>query len=266
MLLENHHITKMHFTVSEDMKVEYFLGNLSILDLIGKQVTFSFQHLKCLSCEKIVKKFYGQGLCYICLQTSSLASECIVNPELCRAHEGIGRDLAFEEQYHNKPHVVYIANSGGYKVGVTQVSQIPQRWVDQGANYAMIFAKTPYRQLAGLIEIVLKPYISDKTHWLKMLRGQLENYDDFLPWANLLREKLSLNLQEYILENQAIYPINYPLPALDPNIPIKSIKLDKTPIFTKKLMGVKGQYLIFEDYHVLQMRNHSGYVVHINIE
>jgi hypothetical protein len=28
-------------------------------------------------------------------------------------------------------------------------TQIPTRWIDQGANQALILAETPYRQLAG---------------------------------------------------------------------------------------------------------------------
>src|SRR5687768_18592499 len=44
---------------------------------------------------------------------------------------------------------------------------------------------------------------------------------------------------------------------------IKSVKLDSTPDITGRLIGIKGQYLIFEDGRVFNVRSHSGYRVSI---
>ena len=40
---------------------------------------------------------------------------------------------------------------------------------------------------------------------------------------------------------------------------------DKSPNFSGKLMGIKGQYLIFEDGTVFNVRTYEGYVVKIEV-
>ncbi len=47
------------------------------------------------------------------------------------------------------PHYVYLSKTSGLKVGVTRATQIPTRWIDQGAVEAVIIAETPYRGAAG---------------------------------------------------------------------------------------------------------------------
>ncbi|MDG2370074.1 MAG: DUF2797 domain-containing protein, partial [Flavobacteriales bacterium] len=44
---------------------------------------------------------------------------------------------------------------------------------------------------------------------------------------------------------------------------VKSIKLDKIPNFEMKLMGIKGQYLIFEEGNVINLRSHSGFHIEL---
>ena len=111
---------------------------------------------------------------YDAFKSSPLAVESIIRPELSRIHEGVAlRDYDWEMAHHMQPHIVYLSKTAGIKVGVTRETQIPYRWIDQGAVEALILAKTPYRQAAGLIEVALKKHISDKTNWRKMLQNNL---------------------------------------------------------------------------------------------
>jgi hypothetical protein len=132
----------------------------------------------CTRCGRHVQKLFGEGFCYPCLRDAPEAAECIVKPELCEAHLGRGRDPAWEDAHHNQPHAVYLAVTSAVKVGVTRKTQIPTRWIDQGAAWAVQIAEVPYRQLAGRIEVALKALYTDRTAWQRMLKGEtLEGID-----------------------------------------------------------------------------------------
>ena len=145
-------------------------------------------------------------------------------------------------------------------MGVTRNTQIPTRWIDQGAVKAIRLAVTPYRQAAGLIEVALKDHISDKTSWQKMLKGEIEEHD-------LIQLKTDMSafvpdeFKQYLTQNDDLVEIHYPIIAHPPKV--KSLKLDKEPLLEKKLMGIKGQYLLFDDATVINMRSHSGYKVRV---
>ena len=136
--------------------------------------------------------------------------KCIIRPELCEAHLGKGRDVEWEESHHNQPHFVYLALSSDIKVGVTRDTQIPTRWIDQGASSAIIFAETPYRQLAGLIEVELKQFISDKTDWRKMLKNEIADIN-LLDQKSMLAELLSKSLVEYVSRDNQVHQLVYPV-------------------------------------------------------
>ena len=90
-----------------------------------------------------------------------------MHPELSTAHlDKEDRDLEYEKKVQLKPHVVYLANSSNVKVGVTRKSQIPTRWIDQGAHEAIEIVEVPNRYLAGITEVALKDYVADKTNSL----------------------------------------------------------------------------------------------------
>ncbi|MCE2963290.1 MAG: DUF2797 domain-containing protein [Chitinophagales bacterium] len=234
-------------------------------ECIGYNVSMEYTgRLRCIDCKKIVKKFYAPGLCYICMMSSALNSPCIINPELCEAHLGKGKVPEWEEKHHNQPHIVYLANSGGLKVGVTRADQIPIRWIDQGADEAIIFAHTPYRQLAGLIEIMLKKVLSDKTNWRAMLKNvkneEIELLEEKRKYSQWLIENQQ-DFEHYISEDDTVYQLNYPTTVLSSTI--QSVKLDKVPKLEGVLTGIKGQYLIFDEKTVLNIRSHAGYEVQI---
>jgi NMD protein affecting ribosome stability and mRNA decay len=134
--------------------------------LIGENIHFNFENLIfCVDCGAQTYKSFNQGFCYSCFKNSPMASECIIHPERCQAHLGIGRDMEWERKYHLTPQLVYLALTANAKVGITRKPQIPTRWIDQGAYQTIILAETPNRYLSGMIEVHLKSFISDKTHW-----------------------------------------------------------------------------------------------------
>jgi hypothetical protein len=77
-----------------------------------------------------------------------------------------------------------------------------------------------------------------------------------------LQEKYGLNAIQWI-EDQPVKHMEYPVMSYPEKI--KSINLDKTPEFSGKLSGIKGQYLIFEDGRVINFRKYAGYLVTISV-
>ncbi len=263
MNFKDGNIRKME--VENNEIVNYFLpiANDKILlnDLIGKEIEIKFEgRINCIKCNQQIKKTFAQGYCYKCFVSSPETEACSISPERCQAHNGIARDLEWANEYCVQDHFVYLSLTSHVKVGVTRQTNIPSRWIDQGAVKAIKLAKPPYRELAGQIEVDLKKYFSDKTSWQKMLKCEITP-------ANLLAEKqkaaglLRNDLKKYLSPDNTIYEINYPLAT--PPVSVKSINLDKTPEIKATLIGIKGQYLIFDDNRVLNIRKHNGYFINI---
>ncbi len=229
---------------------------------IGQKITIRHTGNKqCLDCGRKIKKTFFQGFCFPCFQSSPQTSECIIRPELCQAHLGLGRDKEWEEKYHNQPHVVYLSVSSGLKVGITKQTSIPSRWIDQGASSAIIFADVPYRYAAGCIEVALKPYVSDRTAWQRMLKNDIPDLD--LPAEKQrLSQYIPDDFKSYFSSNNDVYTFDYPVTKYPDKV--NAINLDKTPMVEGVLMGIKGQYLLFEDQRVLNIRKHGGYEVVIH--
>lgn len=238
-------------------------GPLELAPFIGKDLTVRATGvLSCCSCGKRVKKLFAQGYCYPCLVSAPEAADCIIRPELCRAHEHEGRDVEWELEHHYTEHVVYLSYTGGVKVGVTRCTQVPVRWIDQGAVSAVIIARVPYRQLAGLIEVDLKRLFADRTNWRAMLKEVAIDHEALLEARTKARNALREDLQQYFLIDEEPLDIKYPVLAYPPKV--TSVNLSKTPEASGVLLGAKGQYLIWEDGRVLNVRNHSGH--HVIIE
>ncbi|MCC6937485.1 MAG: DUF2797 domain-containing protein [Flavobacteriales bacterium] len=218
--------------------------------------------LSCVSCGKRVKKLFAQGFCYPCFTSAPEAAECIIHPELCRAHLGEGRDADWEIAHHATEHVVYLSYTGNVKVGVTRSTQVPTRWIDQGAVAALVIARVPYRQLAGAIEVDLKRIFADKTNWRAMLKEVAPDTEALTAARAQAIGALRTDLQEHLLHEEEPVVIRFPVLAYPPKV--ASVNLEKVPEVGGRLMGIKGQYLIWEDGRVLNVRNNSG--VHVEIE
>lgn len=258
-------LTKMQTEFANPIQYYLVFENsfLNMNQLLDKNIEISFQGYQCLNCGK-KKKIYRQGFCYDCFYSSPAVGDWIMKPELSTAHLGIqDRDLVYEEKVQLQPHIVYLALSSEVKVGVTRKTQMPTRWIDQGATQAISIVEVPNRYLAGITEVALKNHFADKTNWRKMLQNDVVQVD-------LIAEKLKVqnwiptDVQEYFYsEKNDLYEMNFPV--LEYPKKINSLSLDKIPNFQGKLTGIKGQYLIFEDGTVFNVRSFEGYVVQINV-
>jgi len=230
---------------------------------IGKNIQLTFlDQINCVACGKKTNKSFSQGFCYNCFQSSPMASECILRPDQCKAHLGVSRDMEWSKTHCLQPHIVYLAVSSNLKVGITRQSQIPTRWIDQGASAAIILATVPNRHIAGTIEKYLMQYYSDKTSWQAMLKGTSAEVD-LVAEKKVAASKLPVELQQYIQKEDLLTQINFPVSAYPDKV--KSDSFDKSKIVSGVLKGIKGQYLIFEDNTVLNVRKHRGYLVEVSL-
>ena len=165
-------------------------------------------------------------------------------------------------KHHNQPHVVYLAASSAIKVGVTRESQVPTRWIDQGASSAIIIARTPNRYEAGRIEVALKDLYTDKTNWRKMLKNEIDESIDLEEEKWSLEEQLPGDILDYFSEEDELIELNYPVLKFPETV--KSVSFDKFPSIRGELTGIKGQYLLFDDDRVMNIRKHTGYYVEID--
>jgi len=236
-------------------------GQLPLNEWVGKMMTVRYdQAIHCVETGRKIKRAFGEGFSYDAWLSSPLASPSIVNPELSRIHEGIAlRNKEWEEAHHNKPHYVYLSRTSEVKVGVTRTLNVPSRWIDQGATEGIILSETPYRQLAGLMEVALKDVFADKTNWQKMLKNEVLEHESLLMWKNRAFDALPGMFESFFSDNDTITLISYPVISYPDKV--RSLKLDSTPVFTKRLSGIKGQYLLFDDDSVFNVRSHAGYRV-----
>ncbi len=245
--------------------VQYYLDMgddfLIMNQLLDKKLAIRFEKYQCLNCGED-KKIFRQGFCYDCFFKMPQAGDWVMKPELSKAHLDIeDRDLEFEKELQLQPHVVYLANSSDVKVGVTRKTQIPTRWIDQGAHEAIEIVEVPNRYLAGIAEVALKDHVSDKTNWRKMLTNDIVDLD-----LNAEKERLSEFLPGEIKPYYSEFKskeMQIEFPVLKYPVKINSLNLDKTQSYTGTLKGIKGQYLLFEDGTVFNVRNFEGYVVEV---
>ncbi|GHC64186.1 DUF2797 domain-containing protein [Ulvibacter litoralis] len=246
--------------------IQYYLvfenDFLNVNQLLDKKLSISFVKYQCLNCN-LGKKIYRQGFCYDCFYEIPQAADWIMRPELSMAHlDKEDRDLVYEKKVQLQPHIVYLANSSNVKVGVTRKTQVPTRWIDQGAHEAIEIVEVPNRYLAGVTEVALKDHVGDKTNWRTMLKNEIEDVD-LVAWRNKLKQYIPEEAMPYFIENNTETELEFPVLQY-PTKP-KSLNLEKTPHYEGVLKGIKGQYLIFEDNTVFNVRSNEGYVVSITV-
>ena len=258
-------IRKMKTELAEPVKYTLPIGEnlVEMNKLVGAKIKLNFTgQINCISCGKQTKTSFNQGFCYSCLQTAPEASESVLRPELSKSHFGIARDMEWAEKHDLIAHFVYLAVSSELKVGVTRSHQIPTRWIDQGASFAIKLAKTPNRHIAGIIEVFLKKQYTDKTNWRAMLKNEIVTNFDLPAEKEKIIRLLPAELQQYVEADNQVASINYPVFQFPKNI--KSIGFDKTPLIEGLLYGIKGQYLLFDNDRVLNIRKHAGYYLEVN--
>lgn len=260
MIIEGN-LLKMRVELADP--VQYFLRmgqeEIYMNDLINRHIELNYhKKIHCIKCGRITSKSFAQGYCYPCFRSAPETEDCVLHPELCLAHEGIARDIQYAKEHCLIDHYVYLSFTSGIKVGVTRHTQIPVRWIDQGAVAAMKLAQTPNRYTAGLIEVALKSHFSDKTNWLNMLRSN-EMKADLLQEKKKALSNIPENLKSLIADDDCITTIIYPHRNVIGKI--SSINLDKNNYYSGNLIGIKGQYLIFHDGNVINIRKYGGYLV-----
>lgn len=260
------HLNKMKAEwVSDRDPVQYAFRlndkEIPMNDFVGKSLTLKHTGQKnCVSCGRSIPKTFQQGYCFPCTQKLAETDICIVKPELCHFHKGTCRDEEFAKKHCFITHSIYLAVSSHAKVGITRSHQVKTRWADQGASYAMEVLHVPDRKTAGEIEDAMKPFISDKTNWRKMLQGEVDEVDLY-DLKGMMLSELPEEWQEYAVESDLV-EFNYPVNRYPEKI--KSYNLDKTPEFSDTLWGIKGQYLIFEN-GVINIRKYQGYEISFQV-
>ena len=272
-------LSKMIATLSlEQSEARYQMvlddHRLEMNPLIGKKIHLSFLgKINCQSCNRLTKKSYSGGFCFPCAQKLAQCDLCIMKPETCHYDAGTCREPEWGEQFCMQDHFVYLANSAAVKVGITRHTQVPTRWIDQGATQALPIFRVKTRYQSGLVEVMFKAHVSDRTDWRKMLKGQndapidlAEKRDQLLVECETEIAALQHRFGEGAivpLTDEATVEINYPV--LQYPEKVKSLNFDKTPQISGVLQGIKGQYLIL-DIGVLNIRKFSAYQISMRVE
>ena len=257
-------LTKMETEFSTPIQYYLVFENdfINVNQLLNKRIQLQFVKYQCLNCQ-LDKEIYRQGFCKSCFFEIPQAADWIMHPELSTAHLGKeDRDLEYEKKVQLQPHIVYLANSSSVKVGVTRKSQVPTRWIDQGAHEAIEIVEVPNRYLAGITEVALKDYVSDKTNWRTMLKNDVVD-ENLIEWRERLKQFIPDEAKSYFVENNTETNIEFPVfqYPVKPN----SLNLKKELEYTGTLVGIKGQYLIFEDNTVFNIRANEGLVVNLSV-
>ena len=266
------HLSKMEASLDTEGSVDYQLPiddqRIGMNTLIGQ--TISIEHIgdiHCIHCGRRTKKSFSQGYCYPCFSKLPQCDTCIMSPEKCHFHHGTCRDPEWGEKYCFTDHFVYLSNTSGVKVGITRGTQLPTRWIDQGATQGLPIFRVQTRYQAGLIEDCIREHIADKTHWQRMLKGNSDSVD-----LHSLRDELMAKSEDGLefleqehglqalqrLYNENITEIKFPVEQFPEKV--KSLNLDKQPLVEGVLQGIKGQYLIM-DTGVINIRKFTAYNV-----
>jgi len=271
-------ISKMRTELSGEpgVPVKYRLPigdeELLINDYLDKPLQFEFTgNISCTHCGRKTKKSYSQGYCYPCMKSLAQCDMCIMKPETCHYDQGTCREPEWGEKNCFIDHYVYLANSSGVKVGITRGTQVPTRWMDQGAIQALPIFKVQTRLISGLVEVAIAQHVADKTNWRKMLKGEVEELDLVAKRDELLdkcegaiaeiKDKVG-SLAVNFLPDAEVVKIEYPV--LEYPTKISSLNFDKTPVVGGILRGIKGQYLLF-DTGVINMRKFTSYELEVDV-
>lgn len=250
--MSTHHATPVNYHLVFDRG-----ESIPLNPLVGKSLALHFTgEISCTACGKTLKKAAPDGLCFPCSRRLASADLCQTRPEICHHHRGTCREPQWAQENCFIPHTVYLANTSGLKVGITRTRQERIRWMDQGAAQAIPLGGVQNRLQAGLVEVALKAHYDDRTDWRAMLRSTPAPLD--------LEAERNRALALWPLEVPRIErpdgPLAFSYPKLADLAVIASISLEKKPDIGAILMGIKGQYLIF-DVGVVNIRRHQGFGV-----
>ena len=263
-------LRKMSSQLRSPVEYQLRLGDAEVPlnPLLEKKISLHFSgQINCVKCARKTSKAFNQGYCYPCFQKLAECDSCIIHPERCHFDQGTCREPVWGERFCMQDHIVYLANSSGLKVGITRATQVPTRWIDQGATQALAIIRVRSRLQSGTVEVMFKQHVADKTNWRDMLKGEATTLDMHAKAAHLISECES-DLKE--LEDKfgffaisvlnGVDAVNIEYPVVTYPEKVTSLNFEKTPIVEGTLLGIKGQYLIL-DTGVINMRRFSGYEV-----
>lgn len=260
-------LNKLKIKTEPDSVAHYFLPtekeDLFMNDLLGKKISLQFTgELHCKYCKKTLKKTFAQGYCYPCFKSLPETDLCQVRPETCHFAQGTCRDPEWGKKNCFISHTVYLANSTGLKVGITRGHNEKKRWLDQGAIQGLPIARVTKRIDAGIIESSLKKHVNDKTNWRKLLKEDAQPLD----LEAKRKELVPLIPEQYTCDtllDEDVREFSYPIHKY----PRKIIVFDflKTSKIEGTLIGMKGQYLLFEE-GALNVRKFGGFSIEFQIQ
>lgn len=266
-------LRKMLVRLQSPVAYQMRLGDcqIGLNELVEKRIRLSYRgSIHCVHCGRKTNKSFNQGYCFPCFQKLAQCDACIIHPEKCHFEQGTCREPAWGERYCMQDHIVYLANSSGLKIGITRATQVPTRWIDQGASQALAILRVRSRLQSGTLEVMFKQHVTDKTNWRDMLKGVAEPLNMESERDRLLKECESeiLELEDRFgffaisrINGVDTTTINYPVVRYPEKI--SSFNFDKAAVIDSTLMGIKGQYLIFED-GVINLRRFAGYDVELS--
>jgi len=271
-------LKKMHVRLeldkSKPVQYELPIGEqlVALNSLIGKPIKLIYTgKIACMHCNRSIKRSFNQGYCYPCFISLAQCDMCIMKPETCHYAAGTCREPSWGEKFCFQPHMVYLANSSGIKVGITRQTQIPTRWIDQGAVQALPIFKVQSRYISGLIEIAIAKHVSDKTSWQQMLKNKPEpvdlaaKQDELIDVCKVELAEISQRFGQGAIEFLADeLPVELHFPVDSYPVKVKSFNLDKDAEVSGVLHGIKGQYLML-DTGVINIRKFAGYEVEFSV-
>ena len=267
-------VSKMHIALDAPAQYSFRLDDQQhgLNALIGQSLRLEFLgSINCTHCSRLTKKSFGQGYCWPCFSKLAQCDSCMMSPEKCHYDAGTCREPDWAQDFCMTDHFVYLANSTGVKVGITRSSQLPTRWLDQGAIQALPIFRVATRQQSGFVEDVLRSQVADRTNWRALLKGDVEPIDLIAIREQLMdscAEPLQALQQRFGLQaiqpvtDVAVLDIAYPVEAYPTKI--SSFNLDKNPIAEGTLIGIKGQYLLF-DTGVINIRKYTSYQLSVSV-
>jgi len=269
-------LRKMQTELSDTVRYTLTAGGeehcVNVNDWLGQSLQLKFAGaIHCVACDRLTKKSFNQGYCFPCLRKLAACDSCIVSPEKCHLAEGTCREPDWAETHCQVPHIVYLSNTSSVKVGITRETQLPTRWIDQGATQAKPIARVATRHYSGLLEVLCAKEVGDRTAWQTMLKGNGAPQD-----LEQIRQQLMSSCEQGIADLTLNYGaasfefledadetwIDYPVLSWPEKV--KAHNFDKQASVEGTLMGIKGQYLML-DTGVLNIRKFGGYEVEIKV-
>lgn len=261
-------LRKMKARLGTPIEYQLCLGDqtLSLNSLLGKKIVLSFSaNIFCIQCGRKTQKSFQQGYCFPCYRRLLECKLCIIHPERCQVESGSCPEDDWAHVQCHQDHIIYLSNTSGLKIGITRSNQIPTRWIDQGAVQAVALWRVSNRYRAGVVEVACKAWINDKTNWRSMLKNEVDLVDmqafkeEFIikVEADLMQVTKSFYDDVVLLEDLPV-SLEYPVERFPDKV--TSLSFDKTLDIGGTLLGIKGQYLLF-DTGVLNIRKFGGYEI-----